>query len=149
MAKGKDLSEAGLFVFKARYEHLNFLKRQQWIITTYIAAIYGALLSVRHILLKGASLSNDQVWLLKGAALLAGAVGIIGLLVVQYDIGETRKAINTANEYIFGKFNKDDKTEREKIIREPYKHPYRRGVLFLLAVTIFLIGGAVLVWRFI
>jgi hypothetical protein len=82
-------------------------------------------------------------------AILACILGIVGLVGVQWDIGNAHKEINRANDWIFGEHNRGDKTEREQIVSEPYDHPYRRGIPFQSALMIFLIGGAGLVFVFI
>jgi len=150
LEKPREVSAPGLFVYQSRLKHLESLKRQQWIITTYIFAIYGALLSARYFLLeKGASPSESQVFFLRGVAILACILGIVGLIGVQWDIGNAHREINKADDWIFGEHNKSDKTEREQIVGEPYEYPYRRGIPFQLALMMFLIGGAALVFVFI
>jgi hypothetical protein len=150
LEKPREVSAPGLFVYQSRLKHLESLKRQQWIITTYIFAIYGALLSARYFLLeKGASPSESQVFFLRGVAILACILGIVGLIGLQWDIGNAHREINKADDWIFGEHNKSDKTEREQIVGEPYEYPYRRGILFQSALIMFLIGGAALVFVFI
>jgi hypothetical protein len=44
----KQVSDVGLFVFKERYDHLKFLKRQAWTITNYVVLIYAPIFSAEH-----------------------------------------------------------------------------------------------------
>jgi hypothetical protein len=45
--ESKELSDQALVVYKALHEQVSFLKKQQWIVTNYVALIYGAIFAVK------------------------------------------------------------------------------------------------------
>jgi len=154
MAKGSEpkyprqLSEAGLFAFKEKYENLKFLKKQQWTITNYVALIYGAIFGVNHL---SEELTSEQSDLLKSLAIIACAVGLIHLAVVECHMLGTRKETNRALKWIFGEYGEGDDTERGQIIGREGSlwGSFWRDLPFLAAFVLVIIGGAVLVVSFI
>ncbi len=84
----KQVSDAGLFVFKEQYEHLKFLKRQTWTITNYVVLIYAAIFSAEHF---PSNVPLPSVWFLKTAAIVAGVFGLWHLIAIECSMLQTRK----------------------------------------------------------
>src|SRR5262245_6926255 len=93
--KPREVSPAGLVVFNKRFEQIDFLKKQEWTLTNYIAVIYGAIFGVSRFS------PPDTTWL-QALIGLAGFYGFIGLLVIQYDLHHARKDLDKAIDWIFG-----------------------------------------------
>src|SRR6476660_1929293 len=108
--KAETLSEAGRIVLEAKYKQLDFLKQRQWTITNYVALIYGALFSVKHLAHSTVQYHDTvltilhQNSVLNVLAVIAGAVGVFCVLTVQRHIQELREEIADANDWIFGEF---------------------------------------------
>jgi hypothetical protein len=150
------LSEEGRIVLEARYKQLDFLKQRQWTITNYVALIYGALFSVKHLVHSSVQhqdsvltvLFQDSV--LKALALVAGIVGVGCVLTVQKHLRELRGELDKANDWIFGEFKEGDQTERGQIVgRSTGEEGSWRDLPFLSSFLMVLIVGALLCWLFI
>jgi hypothetical protein len=142
----KQVSDAGLFVFKEQYEHLKFLKRQTWTITNYVVLIYAAIFGAEH-LSSSAPLSTAQVIILKGAAIVAALFGLLHLIVIEFSMLQTRNQINKSINWIFGPYNADVKNERAEIAGPDDEGSLWRDLPFLLALGIVVIVGAfIVVW---
>ena len=150
----KTVSASGLIVFKARYEQLNLIKKQQWVVTNYVALIYGAIFSIKHVL--SSSLPSRPPTYEFGLTLLAVSACICGiflLLNIQRDMGRIRKQIDEANEWIFGSVGEKTETLEGKHIVGPSAlknncAPYLQGWEFLVGFILVLISGAGLVIYF-
>jgi hypothetical protein len=142
----RELSEAGLFAFKEQYEHLKFLKKQQWTITNYVALIYGAIFGVNHL---SDELTSAQVGLLKWFAVAACAVGLWHVVTVECHMLRQRTDTARSIKWIFGEYKEGDDTERAQIIGDDDSGSFWRDLPFLLAFMLVIGGGAVLVWWFI
>ena len=147
-SKRSDLSEAALFAHTERIRHLDFLKKQQWTITNYVILIYGALFSIKH--LPHALVSHEDSWL-KGFAVLAGIGGLVCVLTVQRHMKMTREDIVKSENWIFGEYQKgEEPSERTEVIGVPGSEgAWCRDLSFLGALLLVIIGGAVLVIKFI
>ena len=142
----KQVSDAGLFVFKEQYEHLKFLKRQTWTITNYVALIYAAIFSAEH-LTSNAPLPTSEVILLNAAAIIAAVFGLWHLIAIECSILQTRQQIDGSINWIFGPYKEDVENERAKIAGPDDKGSFWRDVPFLLAlVTVLVVGVLIVIW---
>jgi hypothetical protein len=142
----KQVSDAGLFVFKEQYEHLKFLKRQTWTITNYVVLIYAAIFSAEH-LTTNAHLPTGQVIFLKAAAIIAAVFGLWHLIAIECSMLQTRKQINKSINWIFGPYNANAENERAKIAGPDDEGSFRRDLPFLLAlVTVLIVGVFIAVY---
>jgi hypothetical protein len=142
----KQVSDAGLFVFKEQYEHLKFLKRQTWTITNYIALIYAAIFSAEH-LTSNTPLPTSQAIILKIAAIVAALFGLFHLIVIESSMLQTRNQINKSINWIFGPYKADVENERLHIAGPDDKGSFWRDLPFLLAlVTVLVVGVLIVIW---
>jgi hypothetical protein len=140
----RDVSEAGLFVFKEQYEHLKFLKRQTWTITNYVVLIYGAIFSAEHF---SSNPPLPSVWFFRVAAIVAGVFGLWHLIAIECSMLQTRKQIDKSIKWIFGPYESDALTERAQIAGPDGQSSFTRDLPFFLALlTVLIVGAAIVVW---
>jgi hypothetical protein len=140
----KQVSDVGLFVFKERYDHLKFLKRQAWTITNYVVLIYAAIFSAEHF---SSNAPSPHMWFLKAAAIVAGGFGLWHLIVIEGTMLQTRNEINRSINWIFGPYNADAQTERVHIVGPDDDGSFSRDLPFLLAlVTVLVVGVLIVIW---
>jgi len=139
MVKGKqdseELSEQANVIHKLMYEQVDFLKKQQWTITNYIALIYAAVFVIG----KELRSTFDLKWVLIAAVFIACGYGLFALRALQVDLAEARKRLDKASREIFG-----DK-EYSQLGLKPDPNPFWRGMFFTLALMLVLVVGAVIV----
>jgi len=82
-----DMSPQVSTVFKELFEHIKFMKQQQWTITNYGALILGAIYAVK--LPPEPGLPHHQTYL-KGLAIATAVVGSLLLLRIQSDMAKSR-----------------------------------------------------------
>src|SRR5262245_54488717 len=75
------MSKHGLILYKARIDQIEFLKKQQWTVTNYLAIIYGAIVWIGYNTPK----SPVLVCTLSATAIIAAVVGITLLVWFQID----------------------------------------------------------------
>jgi hypothetical protein len=136
----EELSEQAIVVHKLMYEQVDFLKKQQWTITNYIALIYAAIFAVTKEL---GSTPPSLKCILLAAALIACGYGLLALWIVQVDLTDERKRLDKANREIFG-----DK-EYSELGLEAHSKPYWRGMFFTWALMLVLVVGAVIVTSYV
>ena len=102
MVEGKqdseELSEQANVVHKLMYDQVDFLKKQQWTITNYIALIYAAIF----VIAKELGSRSDLKWILIAAAFIACGYGLFALKTVQVDLAGARERLDKASREIFG-----------------------------------------------
>jgi hypothetical protein len=131
----EELSEQANVVHKLMYEQVNFLKKQQWTITNYIALIYAAIF----VIAKELGSRSDLKWILIAAAFIACGYGLFALKALQVDLAEARKRLDKASREIFG----DKEYSQLGMKLEP--NPFWRGMFFTGALMLVLVVGAVIV----
>jgi|SRR6516164_6720462 hypothetical protein len=136
--KPEKVSPAGLVVFTKRIEQIDFLKKQEWTLTNYVAVIYGAIFGVSRFS------PADTTWL-QALIGLAGIYGFIGLLVIQYDLHDARNELDKTIDWIFGKYE-DGLPERKNIVGPTGEGGLARDLPFLLGLMLVLGFGAWLAW---
>src|SRR4051794_15408635 len=94
----EELSEQAHAVHRLMYEQVDFLKKQQWTITNYIALIYGAIF----VIAKESGSTSDLKWILIAAVIVACGYGLFTLWIVQLDLAKARERLSKANREIFG-----------------------------------------------
>src|ERR1700738_160874 len=98
--ESEKLSEQAIVLYKAIHDQIGFLKKHQWTITNYVVLIYAAIFAVKKAMPQ--SVFCGQNLILIAATLIAGVMGIVALLKIQYDLGETRQRIDAVQKSIFG-----------------------------------------------
>jgi hypothetical protein len=122
-----------LEVYKARLNNVDFIKKQQWVVTNYLALIYAAIIWVDR------SFVISRVLLMVVAG-IAGAVGIGLLIKFQFDLRRARRGSDKATKYCFT----DDQRSAEHLELPEDKRPFLRGSEVLVAHLAVCIGGAVI-----
>ena len=85
-------------VYKARLDGIDFIKKQQWVVTNSVALIYAAIVWV------GRNPSHPSpllLWLLSVAIIVAGLIAMGVLDRFKHDLNEAKEALNKTNEYCF------------------------------------------------
>jgi hypothetical protein len=130
------LSEQALIVYKALYDQVGFLKKQQWTITNYVLLVYGAIFVAKR------ELPASVLELLPLATIVACLWGLAALIFVQVDLWTARDRLNTANRRVFGSKERIDLGIKEERL------PFWRGMEFTGALMLVLvIGAAIVVYR--
>jgi hypothetical protein len=137
--KSPKLSEQALISYRAKIEHLSFLKKQQWNLTNYIVAIYAAIFGIQHIVHQ---LQPWQKGLLIVLAISAFVYGFIALCVIQCDIKEERTLLEDLERGIFGA---DEKIDERLFLKEPNLPLNALRHIFFLGFIFVLFSGALLV----
>ena len=118
------LSEQGLVVFKAAFDHINFIKKQQWTITNYAALLYGAIF----LFTKGLSKeSYGETVLLTTVTAAVCWYGTVMLLHSQTYLSDARNRLNHAIMELF-----KDTQERNILGLESETEPFIRGLEFTI-----------------
>jgi hypothetical protein len=118
------LSEQGLIIYKAMFDQLDFIRKQQWIITNYVALLYGAIF----VFAKGLSKeSYGETVLLTTATAAICWYGTAMLLHAQTDLSDARRRLDHAIKELF----KDTK-ERNILGLEKETEPFIRGLEFTI-----------------
>jgi hypothetical protein len=108
-------------VFRALFEELRFMKRQQWTITNYGALILAAIYAVRQQL----TFNHSQTYL-KGAAILVAAAGWGFLVRIQSDMARTRYRLDDVHNNFFTSRELRGIGWTDKDIRRLQDEPWRR-----------------------
>jgi ribose/xylose/arabinose/galactoside ABC-type transport system permease subunit len=120
----RKLSEQGLIVYKAMFDQLDSIKKQQWTITNYAALLYGAIF----VFAKGLSReSYGETVLLTTMTAAVCWFGTAMLLHTQTDLNDARRQLEHANKELF----KDTK-ERNILGFEKETEPFIRGLEFTI-----------------
>jgi hypothetical protein len=136
--KQRDVSPAGLVIFGKRIEQIDFLKKQEWTLTNYVAVIYGAIFGVSRFS------PLDTTWL-QALIGLAGGYGFVALLLIQYDLHNARIELDKAIDWIFGD-NKSELPEKKNIVGRTGEGGLIRDLPFLLGLILVMGLGAWLAW---
>jgi hypothetical protein len=116
------LSEQGLIVYKAMFDQLDFIRKQQWTITNYAALLYGAIF----VFAKGLSKeSYVETVLLTTVTAAVCWYGTAILLHTQTDLSDARRRLDHALKELF----KDTK-ERNILGLEKETEPFIHGLDF-------------------
>jgi hypothetical protein len=125
------LTPQAVAVHKLLYDQVDFLKKQQWTITSYVSIVYGAIFA-----LTAKELSPWQIGSLVAATAVAAIYGIYLLAIVQCHLGQARIRLDKANLEIF------DSSEWDKLQMRVERSPYTRGLEFTFAMMAVLFVGA-------
>jgi len=132
------LSEQGSIAYKAMLDQINFLKRQQWIITNYLVLIYAAIFWLEQHIQR---LTATEKCLLAILAVATGICGVGLLSLIQHDLGQARLLIQEAEDKIF------DAEERSALGIQRYRNPHLRGFSFLITlIGVAVFGAVLLIW---
>jgi len=130
-------SEHVLIVYKELFEQINYLKRQQWTITNYIALCCDICDCKKHQL--AIILSEISVgW----CDINSSCVGVVALVIVQHDLGQARQRINNIEKGIFSS------AEQSLLDIQDDTKAFTRGWFFPFAFTCVLLAGAALIVLF-
>jgi hypothetical protein len=129
------MSGHALILYKARIDQIEFLKKQQWTVTNYLALIYAAIVWIGYNTQK----SPQVVCILSATAILAAIVGIGLLFWFQNDTKRTRVALYKMNTFAFSG------EERDAFDIKPDLNPFARGWHVLAALIGVSVVGAFLV----
>ena len=91
----KQVALQALLVYKARLDEIDFIKKQQWVVTNSVALIYVAIVWV------GRNPSHPSallLWLFSAAIIVAGLIALGLLERFRHDLNEAKVALNKANE---------------------------------------------------
>jgi hypothetical protein len=130
--KSQELSPQGLAVHKMLYDHVDYLKKQQWTVTNSVGIVYGAIFA-----LAARDLSLWQKGLLMLAVGGAAVYGIYLLRTIQCHLGGARIRVDKADLEVFGKL------EYQSLGMKVEQSPYTRGLEFTRAMIAVLFVGAV------
>jgi hypothetical protein len=129
------MSQQALIVYKALYDQIDFIKKQQWVTTNYLVLIYAAIAWVgQHI--------TPTPWVLctlSTITAVAGVLAIVLLVLFQRDLSESRGRMTDVETAIFSS------RWRDALRVQPYQHTYGRGWLILVVLILVCIVGAFLV----
>lgn len=120
-----------LLVHKARLDGIDFIKKQQWVVTNSVALIYAAIVWV------GRNPSHPSpllLWLLSLTIIVAGLIAIGLLDRFKHDLNEAKEALNKANEYCFT----DD---QRKALDLQKSEPHRGWEVFAAYLAVCIIGA--------
>ena len=140
--KRPQVSPQTVELYKARLTQVDFIKKQQWVVASYAAAIYAALVWVGK---NVENISTSLRWFLSIMVALAGAYAIGLLIRFQFDLKKARLRLDDVGAYCFSTKQVDVlKLEFEK---DHPEGPFWRGseVLFAL-VLVCAVGAIVAVW---
>jgi hypothetical protein len=137
----KELSAQGLAVYKLMLDDIAFIKKQQWVVTNYGAAIYGAIF----VLARGLPIQSYD-WLtylttvvpLIGFTIMVGYYGFSLLDKIQEDLKKARERVSASDGKIFGS------KESDALGITPDPNPATRGIEFTDAMKLVLTSGAAL-----
>jgi hypothetical protein len=118
-----------LLVHKARLDRIDFIKKQQWVVTNSVALIYAAIVWV------GRNPSHPSpllLWLLSVAIIVAGLIAMLDRF--KHDLNEAKEALNKANEYCFT----DDQRKALDLQRSG---PHRGWEVFVAYLAVCIIGA--------
>ena len=124
-----------LLVYKARLDGIDFIKKQQWVVTNSVALIYAAIVWV------GRNPSHPSpllLWFLSVAIILAGLIAMGLLDRFKHDLNEAKDSLNKANEYCFT----DD---QRKALDLQKSEPHRGWEVFAAHLTVCTVGAFIAV----
>jgi hypothetical protein len=125
------VSQPVLTIYKARLDQIDFIKKQQWVVTNYAVLIFAAIIWM------GSNVPTIPINTLAGIVILAAITAITLLVWFQHDVCVSRKLLDKANDYCFSG------AEREALNIQSYKHPFARGLNVLVALIGVCVVGAV------
>ena len=124
-----------LLVYRARLDEIDFIKKQQWVVTNSVALIYAAIVWV------GRNPSHPSpllLWFLSVAIILAGLIAMGLLDRFKHDLNEATDSLNKANEYCFT----DDQRKALDLQRSA---PHRGWEVFAAYLAVCIIGAFIAV----
>jgi hypothetical protein len=133
------LSEQGLVIYKAMFDQISLIKKQQWTITNYAALLYGAIFVFANRLSKE---TYGETVILTTATAAVCWYGTAMLVHTKTDLSDARKRLGNAIEQLF-----KDPTERDILGLKKETEPFIHSVEFtipLLGVIWF--GAAMLIY---
>ena len=131
------LSAQAMTVYNALHEQIGFLKKQQWTMTNYLAAIYAAIFGIKKEL--ASSLPPSLTCILTLSVAVACVYGLIALGIIQRDLGNVRKRLGAADQEVFGA------REYRALGMSRETCPHLRGLFFTGALMLVLVVGAMVV----
>jgi hypothetical protein len=126
--QGKDaspkLSEQGLVIYKAMFDQITLIKKQQWTITNYAALLYGAIFVFAKVLSRE---SYGETALLTSVTAAVCWYSTAMLLHTQTDLSNARNRLDHASRELF------KNTQERNILRlENGTEPFIRGLEFTI-----------------
>jgi hypothetical protein len=135
--KRPQVTPQALELYKARLAHVDFIKKQQWVVTNYAVLIYAAIVWIASNIIDPAPSLRRC---LSGLIIVAGICAIGLLIRFQFDLRRARKNTDRASAYCFSQ------RQRKALKSENYKFPFLRGLEVLLAlILVCAVGAAVAV----
>jgi hypothetical protein len=138
--KRPQVTPQALEAYKARLVQVDFIKKQQWVVTNYAVAIYVAIVWVAHNLRPTSFMFN--LILLEITIAVATTVTLL-LWQFQFDLLEARIRLDEANDYCFTRKQRKVLKEREFEVEHP-EGPFKRGLNVLVPLMSVCIFGAVI-----
>jgi hypothetical protein len=132
------LSEQGVVTYKAMLDQLDFLKKQQWIITTNAVLIYAAISWLSKDLLS----SVPARFILTAVTAITCVYSVILLCAVQRDLKDARCRVQEANEQIF------ELDENAALGIKKYQGPHgrwRRWQFLFAFIAVSVVGAVLLI----
>lgn len=131
------LSEQGLVVYKAMFDHITLIKKQQWIITNYASLLFGAIFVLAK---EMSALSYGEFISLTVITVSIKGYSTLMLSYTHYDLSEARTRVDKAIAALFA-----NAAERNALSLQHEKEPYARGLEFTLPLVGVIWGGAAIV----
>jgi hypothetical protein len=128
-----------LEVYKARLAQVDFIKKQQWVVTNYAVLIYAAIVWVGK---NAEPISTILRCFLSFVIFVTGAYSIWLLVRFQFDLRDARLRLDEANAPCFSDEQRDALKLREFGV-EHLEGPFWRGWEVLLALILVCFLGAV------
>lgn len=122
-AKPHQLSQAGLAVYKALLDNMQFVKKQQWSITNYLILILAALFGISRTF---QPLTACEKLVESTFAVIASCYGIYLLILMQIHMADTRRRLKKIHDTCL--------TCEEIMILgiSDYSRPFAEGTSFLI-----------------
>ena len=136
-----DMSPQVSAAYKSIHDHLMLMKRQLWVITNYMIAIFAGIFGFSKTL--GGTVYEKNVDTTKVLTIIVGAAlayGIYLLLKIQGDIMRTRDGLEKLESDYF------KKEEREKYLGGTSNRAYRDMPFLIALIGVSVIGAALVIW---
>src|SRR4030095_7625409 len=136
--KRPEVTPQALEVYKVRLAQVDFIKKQQWVVTNYAVLIYAAVAWVYNTL---QHISVAFQWLLIEITIAVGTAATVLLLQFQRDLEVSRGLLDKAVGICFS-----DEQRKALEIKDfhHYSHPFWRGWNVLLPLMSVCIFGAII-----
>jgi hypothetical protein len=137
--KQPTVTPQALEIYKARISQIDFIKKQQWVVTNYAVAIYAAIVWVYNTL---QHIPEASRWILIEITVAVGIAAIFLLWQFHCDLKKARRALDQANDYCFSD------QQREALDLRAFPTPFTRGMNVLVPLMSVCFFGAVITLGF-